>query len=191
MWGGLHALAIATAASCPRPHALSPHAMIRFAVFLALAAPAAAQPARAPDAINGLSGLPTPRFASLRSGQAYMRTGPGRQYPVTFVYRRRGLPVEIVREYGIWRQVRDPDGTLGWMDKGLLSGERTAYVARAIRTLHAEADANAPIVWRAEPGVVARVLFCAGAWCRISVDGRSGYILRKQVWGVYPNELIG
>lgn len=163
--------------------------MLRLALFLTLAAaPALAQPA---DAVNGLSGLPTPRFVSLRSGEAYMRTGPGRQYPVSWVYRRRGLPLEVIKEYGIWRQVRDPDGSTGWMDKGLLQGDRMGYVTRSVRTVHAEADLNARVAFRVEPGVVGRLVFCAGQWCRLSVEGRSGYILRQQLWGVYPNEVIG
>src|SRR3546814_7028127 len=58
-----------------------------------------------PDAVEGLSGLPVPRYASLASGKANMRTGPGERYPITWLYQRKGLPARVVKEYGIWREV--------------------------------------------------------------------------------------
>lgn len=163
---------------------------MRLVLLLALlSVPALAAPPTAPDA-DGATGLPLPRFASLKSDKAYLRAGPGDRYPIDFVYVRAGLPVEIVREYGIWRQVRDVDGTVGWMNKSLLKGERTALVTRSVRTLYASADLQAKIVWRIEPGTLVRVILCDQAWCRIDRGGKSGFILRNQLWGVYPGESI-
>lgn len=142
------------------------------------------------EAEQGLSGLPVPRFVSLGAGEANMRSGPGEQYPITWVYRREGMPVEVIREWGIWRLVRDPGGGQGWMNKNLLSGERTAYVTRAVRTLYERADIASRPVWRVEPGVVARIVLCEEAWCQLRIEGKSGYILRNQIWGVYPRESI-
>ena len=165
-------------------------------LLLAAGPAAAADPPRRPppvdvDATNGVSGLPVPRFVSLKRDQAYLRTGPGDRYPSAWVYVRRGLPVEVVAEYGIWRQVRDIDGVVGWMNKTLISGERTAIVTAQVRTLYAGADLQAPAVWRIAPGAVVRVVLCDQAWCRIDRGGRSGYILRSQLWGVTAGETIG
>lgn len=155
----------------------------------------AAPPRDAGDAANavadGTTGLPVPRFASIKSAKAYLRSGPGDRYPIAFVYVRAGLPVEIIREYGIWRQVRDVDGTVGWMNKSLLKGVRTALVTRSERTLYASADLQGRIVWRIAPGTLVRVILCDQAWCRIDRGGKSGFILRSQLWGVYPGESIG
>jgi SH3-like domain-containing protein len=147
--------------------------------------------AQSADAVQGLSGLPVPRFVSLAASEANMRSGPGDRYPITWVYTRRGLPMEVLREYGIWRQVRDPSGTTGWMNKNLLSGDRTAYVTRTVRALHASGDISAPVVWRVQPGVVGSIVLCEQAWCQIRVEGKSGYILRDQTWGTYKDERVG
>ena len=150
-----------------------------------------ASPAGAiPEDVSGRSGAAVPRFVSLRSGEANVRAGPGDQYPIRWTYTRRGLPLEIVREWGPWRQVRDPGGALGWINKGLLSGERHVLVTRAVRALHVEPDTASPVAFRVEPGVVARVLYCERAWCRVSVDGRGGHIARAHVWGTYPGEAV-
>ena len=166
------------------------------AAFLALAAvtPVAA-PHRAPvvdsDATKGVSGLPVPRFVSLKSDKAYLRTGPGDRYPVSWIYTRKGLPVEVIREYGIWRQIRDIGGSTGWMNKQLIGGARTAVVTGQIRTMFARADLQSHAVWRIAPGALVRVVLCDQAWCRVDRGGKSGYILRQQLWGVMPNEAIG
>lgn len=154
--------------------------------------PAAAKPAPVDgDAVNGLSGLPVPRFVSLKKGEAYLRTGPGDRYPIAWVYVRKGLPMEVIAEYGIWRQVRDIDRVTGWMNKSLISGERTAIVTGQVRTMYAGADLQAPAVWRIAPGALVRVVLCDQAWCRVDRDGKSGYILRAQLWGVSRDEPIG
>lgn len=163
--------------------------MRRLLLVLLLASPAlAADPPRPGQ--NGISGLPTPRFVSVAKDKAYLRTGPGAQYPIAWVYTRKGLPLEILREYDSWRQVRDEAGTVGWMDRVMLTGARTALVSKAERLLYATADLQSRPLWRIAPGAQVEVTLCDQAWCRVTADGRSGYILRSQLWGVYPNEVI-
>ena len=89
------------------------------------AAALAAGPGKAADEAGGQT---TPRFASLKSDEVNLRTGPGQRYPIEWVYRRIGYPVEIVAQFDVWRQIRDADGTVGWVHQTLLSGRRTALV---------------------------------------------------------------
>ena len=77
----------------------------------------------------GPSGLPLPRFVSLKSGRVNSRIGPGVNYAVDWMYLKPGLPMEIIQEYDNWRRVRDPDGAEGWINQSLLSGRRTAIAA--------------------------------------------------------------
>ena len=179
-------------------------ALIPF-LLLALPLPANAQeaapataPATAPrtaptnkDALKNRSGLPVPRFASQRAIRAYMRSGPGKEYPVKWIYIRPGLPLEITAEWNVWRRVRDSEGNEGWMDRAMLSTDRAVQITGQMRDLRARPDISAPIVLRAEPGVVMRVSMCADRWCRVEGEGRSGYVLREQTFGTYPNEPIG
>ena len=139
---------------------------------------------------DGTSGLQVPRFVSLKKDKVFARTGPSTQYPVALVYVRKNLPVEVIKEYEIWRQVRDSDGGTGWVNKSMLAGERTAIVTRTIRTLYSAADVSAPPVWRIEPGAVVSLVLCEGAWCRVTRNGKGGYMLRAQLWGTYPNEAV-
>jgi SH3-like domain-containing protein len=133
----------------------------------------------------------TPYWASIASGQAMMRTGPGRNYPGTWLYRRRDLPIQVMRVHGDWRQIRDPDGETGWMLAALLSAERTAIVrGNGPQPLHEAPDAASPVRFRAEPNVVGRISRCAGGWCHLQVRARGGFIRAEQLWGVDPGETV-
>jgi SH3-like domain-containing protein len=146
---------------------------------LLLATPAAAQEKQ------------PPYWASIASGQAMMRTGPARNYPGTWLYQRRDLPVRVLKTYPNWRLIEDPDGTRGWMLVTLLSDRRTAIVKPGDpRPVRVEPEDGARVRYLVEPGVVGRIDRCKTGWCRISVGNRVGYIHNSQIWGVDQNEVV-
>jgi SH3-like domain-containing protein len=138
------------------------------------------------------TGLPLPRFVSLKSDEVNVRRGPGQDYDVAFTFVRAGLPVEITQEFDNWRKVRDSEGSEGWVFHSLLSGERTAVVApweAAGRfPAHRGADTASAVVAYLEPRVVADVEECTGTWCRVSGKGFAGWVPQERLWGVYPEE---
>ena len=150
----------------------------------------AATAANAAEFADGTTDLQKPRFVSIKGGSAMMRSGPGERFPILWEYKRPGLPMEILKEYEIWRQVRDPDGTIGWMNKALLTGRRTGMVRGQSRLLYVAPDMKSRIAWRIAPGAVVNITLCEDIWCRVSKDGKSGYILRGQMWGTYAREKI-
>lgn len=163
-------------------------------------AAAANQPAvEAPVAAPSGSGLPVPRYVSLKSDRVNLRNGPGTDYPTGWVYRRAGLPLEVIKEFEGWRQVRDSEGVTGWVLQSFLSGRRTALVlpweAKAGASppqvpVHAGDSDKAAMVAKVEAGVIANLHTCDGRWCRVTIDTFAGYIEQKKLWGVYEGELI-
>ena len=144
----------------------------------------------------GPSGLPLPRFVSLKSGRVNLRIGPGLNYAVDWMYLKPGLPMEIIQEFDNWRRVRDADGTEGWVNQSLLSGQRTAVVAPWQRgkdasiALRARADDEAPAVALLEPGVIGTISTCNGDWCQMTVGSHRGWIGQSAIWGAYPGETL-
>ncbi len=148
-------------------------------VLLGAAAPASAQDKK------------PPYWASIASGEAMMRTGPGRNYPGVWLYKRRDLPVRVLQIYPNWRKIEDPDGEQGWMLVTLLSDRRTAIVRPgAPRDIRTKPDPAAPVRYRAEAGVVGRIDECSGAWCRIEIGKRRGFVAREALYGIGPKETI-
>jgi len=138
------------------------------------------------------TGLPLPRFAALRSDDVNLRAGPGTRYPIEWLYKRRDLPMEIEREFEVWRLVKDPDGTRGWVHEATLTGRRTFMVQGADATLRAEPNDDAAPVAVLKVGVIGRIRSCeaGSAWCRLQVGEYHGFLRRSQFWGALPDEVI-
>ena len=138
------------------------------------------------------TGLPLPRFAALRSDDVNFRSGPGTRYPIDWVYKRRDLPVEIEREFDLWRLVRDPLGNKGWVNQATLTGRRTAIVTGAERVLRQTADDAAGPIAKLKVGVILRLRSCDGGsqWCQAQIGDYRGFIRRSEIWGVTPDEVI-
>lgn len=140
----------------------------------------------------GKSGLPVPRFVSLKAGRVNVRVGPGEDYKVAWVFTRPALPVEIIQEFDTWRRIRDSDGSVGWVFHSLLSGKRTAVVAPWTTgeplPIRASAATGAAVTAYLQPGVLASIDRCGGGWCRLSGDAFVGWIEQDRLWGVYPDE---
>ena len=142
----------------------------------------------------GPSGLPIPRFVSLKAEKVNVRRGPSSDHAVAWVFQRKGLPVEIVAEFENWRRVRDSDGSEGWILQNMLSGKRTAVIAPWKQgqslPLRSSAGETGGLVAKIGTGVVADIEACDGNWCELTAAGYDGYVEQTQLWGVYPGEKV-
>ena len=140
------------------------------------------------------SGLPVPRFLSIKADKVNVRAGPSRDHAVAWVFTRAGLPVEVTAEFETWRRIRDSDGAEGWVYHSMLSSRRTALVGPWLKdgptSLFATRDAQGRVAAQVEPGVLGQVSDCDGAWCHFFGDGFNGFIQQEKLWGVYPGEKV-
>jgi SH3-like domain-containing protein len=143
---------------------------------------------------DAASGLPVPRFVSLKTDRVNVRGGPDKDHDVAWIYTRVGWPVEITAEFENWRRIRDSDGSEGWVYHSLLSGKRTAAVQLKSKTdlapLHAKPDTQSALTAQLQSGVLGSIKHCTGTWCRFVGDGFDGWIEQDRLWGVYPDEKI-
>ena len=140
-------------------------------------------------AVAGDKPLPVPRFASLASDKVYMRQGPTYRHPILWIYRRRGLPVEVIAQYDVWRRVRNSDGTTGWVHSSMVAETRTIVVT-AKAPVRAADDPHAKILALAQPGVVTKLQACDADACEIATAGTDGWIEKKSIWGVKTGEVF-
>jgi SH3-like domain-containing protein len=137
---------------------------------------------------------PIPRFVSLKPSDTPMREGPSKDHRIRWIFKREGLPVEVIAEHEQWRRVRDSESTEGWVYFGRLSNRRTVIVLpgrdRPERDMFARESEASGVIARLQPGVIANVEACSADWCEISVEGLKGYVRKTSVWGVYPEERL-
>ena len=162
-------------------------------LVLALLAGVTSLPTRAQQ-VGSRTGLPVPRFVSLKSDRVNLREGPSKEHRTTWVFQRAGLPVEVTAEFDTWVKIRDTDGSEGWVLHSLLSGRRTVLIAPwkkdSVLPLYGEASSTSGVVANLQPGVLGNVKTCDGTWCRIFGEGFSGYEQQTNLWGVYPGERV-
>lgn len=161
-----------------------------FGLTLALSSPSFAQMEPRERIARGDTGLPLPRFVSLKNDKTYLRTGPGGQYPIQWVYMRKGLPLMITAEYGPWRQIRDWEGTKGWVLGILVSGKRRAQITGKTRTLYAKPDIKSIPVLKAEPTVLGDIRQCSNLWCQVAISGKTGWLPQATLWGTFEQEVV-
>ena len=136
-----------------------------------------------------VTNLPMPRYVSLKAEEGNARRGPSLSHRIDWVYKHRNLPLQITGEYGHWRRVRDRDGQGGWVHYSLLSGVRFVIIEADMANLYIKPDAQSPVNAIAESGVVARLGACHLDWCRVTAGGNRGWIEKRSIWGVAPDEI--
>ena len=171
--------------ACP----LNPRPILLSLVLLTLAA------LGANSSETTTSGLPLPRFVSLSDDRVNVRAGPGKRFPINWVYLRKGLPVEVIGEFGHWRRTRDIDGVVGWIHLSMLSGRRTVIITTnnpetAPLTLHRGPDTQSTPIARVEIGAHGRLLECEKSWCRIKLAPYRGWLPKNILWGLNQDEQI-
>ena len=167
--------------------------MIQFGILAVLAfstilpTPRAAAEQEAKLTVRG-SGLPVPRFVSIKFSKANLRSGPGSEYPVLWQYRQIGLPLLVDAEFGVWRKVRDADGTTGWMHGAGLSLRRMAFIHKSMTKIYKRDNKQSDVVAVAEKNALLELGSCRKNWCRVTAKNVKGWLDRSSVWGVLDNE---
>jgi len=143
-----------------------------------------------PENTGARTDLQLPRFVSLKSEEANVRTGPGLRYKIKWVMVRKAIPLEVIAEFEQWRKVRDIQDEEGWIHRSLLTNKRNVIVTGDQQMLRKYSSKKSTPIARLEVGVNARLLSCNKASCRVSVNQYKGWIRKDKLWGVYPGEII-
>lgn len=137
--------------------------------------------------------LSLPRMVSLRSDNVHARSGPGKKYPIEWIYKQKGAPIEIINEYELWRQVRDWEGSTSWIHKTLLTGKRfVKIITPGINNIYQRPDSESKVVAKVEDGVIGEIKKCPkkSEFCLIKFESIEGWVNKKNVFGVYENEVL-
>jgi SH3-like domain-containing protein len=155
------------------------------------AAPGDAAPAMTGAPARGpVTNMPLPRFVSLKGNEGNARRGPGLTNRIDWVFTHAGMPLRLTAEHDNWRRVEDAEGMGGWVHYALLSGVRTVLVTADTADFRNRPDPDATVLFRAEAGVIGRILECNPDWCRVSIEGEKGWASKADLWGSDPGEIV-
>lgn len=157
--------------------------------FLMIMTPQDAYAQEAKLVVQG-SGLPVPRFVTLKSDEVNMRVGPGREYKLSWVYKQKNLPLKVIAEFDVWRKVIDHEGTTGWVHSQLVTLKRYALIQSRLTKLYRKADETSPVIAVADKGVLLELQICEPLWCRVASDDLRAFVRRDDIWGVLDTETL-
>lgn len=157
-----------------------------FIALLFLSAPAFSQTTE--KTTLGASGYPLPRFMSLVDDKTNMRTGPGLEYPIDWIYLKEDYPLKVTAEYGSWRKIIDVDGSTGWIARHLLSLNRTGLIINGSQNLVKSPEERNIITVTAEQNVLGGIIQCQNNWCEMEVGGFNGWVRNENIWGALERE---
>ena len=139
---------------------------------------------------GSVTGLDIPRFVSLKSDDANIRVGPSVNYPIKLKYVFQNLPLEIIDEFDVWRKSRDHEGNIGWVHKSLIKGDRFILVNyNTNKDVKLYNIPNGKIIGIIKKNNILDLNLCILNWCKVSQNKFSGWLLKKNIWGVYDTEI--
>ena len=99
---------------------------------------------------------------------------------------RRGTPVEVVVTLDKWIKVREPGGSLNWVERRVLANRRTVLVTAERAAVRREARDDAPLSFEAARNVVLELAEPPSlGWVKVRhADGLIGYIRAGDIWGL-------
>jgi SH3-like domain-containing protein len=124
-------------------------------------------------------------YASLRSNETNVRSGPGQNYPIKFTFKLRGIPVRVISEYDNWNEIEDYDGQTGWATQSLLTKKRTLMIRtdKSFVNMHSKTNEKSRIIFRLENNVIGDYLKCSEGWCGIKIENKKGWVKEDELWG--------
>lgn len=139
------------------------------------------------------NGLALPRMVSLRSNNINGRSGPDTKYPIEWIYQQKGAPVEIINEFGLWRKIKDWEGSQSWVHKSMLTDRRFVRVmALGENNIYNKANYQSKVIAKVEDGVIGRVKKCDKDedFCLIKFETIEGWLPKNILFGIYKDEEI-
>lgn len=133
------------------------------------------------------SGMEVPRYVSLKYGEVNARVGPDEAHRLLWIYKAKGMPVQVVAETREWRRICDPEGGLAWVHKRTTDGRRAAMRVQATPLpLRAQPKADARISAYLAGRSTASLDRCEKGWCKLKAGGESGWAPQAEIWGASP-----
>jgi SH3-like domain-containing protein len=130
------------------------------------------------------SGLPVPRYVSLKFDAVNARAGPSDDHRLLWVFHARGLPVQVVAETSDWRRVCDPDGGVSWVHKRTTDGRRMVMRVQPGPTpIRSRPRPDGQVTAYLAPRALAALDRCDKDWCKIRVGRASGWAAASALWG--------
>ena len=122
-------------------------------------------------------------FLSLKKNKVYVRYGPGKNYPIKYIYKKKFLPIKVIDKKDNFRRIIDHKKNSGWIHQIMLRKSNSLIILEEKIVFKKNSKFSKPLV-KLEKGRLVIIKKCELNWCRIETGNFLGWIDTKNVWGI-------
>ncbi len=122
-------------------------------------------------------------FLSLKKNKVYVRYGPGKNYPIKYIYKKKFLPIKVIDKKDNFRRIIDHKKNSGWIHRIMLRKLNSLIILEEKIVFKKNSKFSKPLV-KLEKGRLVIIKKCEVNWCKIETGSYSGWIDTKNVWGI-------
>ena len=122
-------------------------------------------------------------FLSLKNKKVNVRYGPGFDYPIKYIYKKKFLPVKVIDKKENFRRIIDHKKNSGWIHISQLRKSKSIIVLEDKILFKNPSNFSKPLA-QVKKGRLLIVQKCDGEWCKIKSENFKGWIKTNNVWGL-------
>ena len=134
--------------------------------------------------MNILSAEENNYYLLLKNNKVNVRYGPGFDYPIKFIYKKKNLPIRVIDKKENFRRIIDFKNNSGWIHTSQLKkGE--AFILLEDQILFNKPTKYSKPILKIAKGRLLVVKKCKKIWCRVKTENYTGWIKNEKVWGTF------
>ena len=121
-------------------------------------------------------------YLMLKNSKVNVRMGPGLDYPVKFIYKKKYLPVKVIDKKENFRKIIDHKKNSGWIHISQLK-KVNSIIVLSNRILFKKPSFNSRPIANIDSGRLLVLKKCKKDWCEVMSQNYKGWINMDDVWG--------
>ena len=134
--------------------------------------------------VNLLSANENIYYLTLKYNEVNVRYGPGRDYPVKYVYNKKNLPVKVIDKSREWKKIIDFKKNSGWIHETQLKKSKS-FILLKDQILFTKPTKHSKPLFKIAKGRLLIVKKCKKNWCRVKTQNFLGWVKTNEIWGLY------
>ena len=123
-------------------------------------------------------------FLMLKYKEANVRYGPGFDYPIKFIYKKKYLPIKVIDKKDEFRRIIDIKNNSGWIHRSQLRKNKS-FILLEDQLLFSKPTKYSKPILIASKGRLLLAKKCKKNWCRVKTENFLGWIKTDEIWGLY------
>ena len=134
--------------------------------------------------VNILSANENNYYLILKNNKVNVRYGPGFDYPINFVYKKKNFPVKVIDKKENFRRIIDFKKNSGWIHTSQLKKGKS-FILLKNQILFSKPTKYSKPILKISKGRLLLVKKCKKNWCKVKTENYLGWVITNNIWGTY------